>query len=218
VFNTRKKQAAEAQRAEAEALRARLDQIAEQNAELEQRLAVLTQANAELDHRLGTAGARLVGLEEGVDTIGQQVEGLTAAKDATPSPLPPPPLVEATDGESELNARIEELREQLAALSEQTSVIDTRVTNVSTELTNQLVELSRDIETLNQGDRGADSSAGTPFDPTELEARIAERVDVAIDDVLDATERLAAEQARYEIRFRADLAELADRLRRPGAT
>jgi DNA repair exonuclease SbcCD ATPase subunit len=189
VFNSKKKQAAEAQRAEAEALRARLDQITEQNAELERRLATLIQANAELDHRLGTTGARLVGLEEGVDTV--------------------------------LDERTEELRKQIAALTEQTAVIDSRVTNVSTELTNQLVELSRDIETLNERDRGADSSAddaaGQAFDPAELEARIAERVDVAIDDVLDATERLAAEQARYEIRFRADLAELADRLRRPSA-
>lgn len=196
MFNSKRKQAAEAQRAEAEAQRARLDQITELNSELERRLAALTQANAELDHRLGTAGARLVGLEQGVDTIGQQVEGLAAANDENAS--------------------------QLAALSEQASVIDSRVTNVSTELTNQLVELSRDIETLNQGDQEAGTStgnsAGAPFDSTELEARIAERVDVAMDDVLDATERLAAEQARYEIRFRADLAELADRLRRPSGT
>ena len=39
-------------------------------------------------------------------------------------------------------------------------------------------------------------------------------VDAAIDDVMNSTERLAAEQARYEIQFRNDLADLADR--RPG--
>jgi DNA repair exonuclease SbcCD ATPase subunit len=180
------------------------------------------QSNAELDHRLGTAGARLVGLEEGVDTIGQQIEGLAAARETASTPLPPPPpLVASADGDSALNERIEELREQLAALSEQASVIDTRVTNVSTELTNQLIELSRDIEALNEADHGADPGATTgasTVDAAALEARIAERVDAAIDDVLDATERLAAEQARYEIRFRADLAELADRLRRPGTS
>ena len=39
-----------------------------------------------------------------------------------------------------------------------------------------------------------------------------------MDEVLDSTERLAAEQARYEIQFRAaDLAELAERIRRPNA-
>jgi hypothetical protein len=32
----------------------------------------------------------------------------------------------------------------------------------------------------------------------------------------DSAERLAAEQARYQIQFRQDLAELADRIRRPG--
>jgi hypothetical protein len=34
----------------------------------------------------------------------------------------------------------------------------------------------------------------------------------------DSAERLAAEQARYQIQFRQDLAELAERIRRPGST
>ena len=58
------------------------------------------------------------------------------------------------------------------------------------------------------------TAAATEIDTAELEARITERLDAAIDDVLDSTERLAAEQARYEIQFRADLAELAERVRR----
>ena len=45
-------------------------------------------------------------------------------------------------------------------------------------------------------------------------AQVSAEVDAAIDDVMNPTERLAAEQARYEIQFRADLAELAERLRR----
>ena len=40
---------------------------------------------------------------------------------------------------------------------------------------------------------------------------------IELDDVRDNAERLALEQARYEIQFRKDLAELAERLRRPGA-
>ncbi len=59
------------------------------------------------------------------------------------------------------------------------------------------------------------AACAAEVDTAELEARITERLDAAIDDVLDSTERLAAEQARYEIRFRADLAELAERIRRP---
>lgn len=107
--------------------------------------------------------------------------------------------------------------------------MDTRVTNISTELANQLTELSRDIDELNRRSQEAadaaattggsddEMSASTDIDTTEIEARLAERLDAAIDDVLDTTERLAAEQARYEIKFRADLAELAERLRRPNA-
>ena len=114
--------------------------------------------------------------------------------------------------------RIAQLRAQLDALTEQTSAIDARVTSVSMELANQLTELGNDIDELNQrsGEPTPLGAAGD-VDTTELEARIAERLDAAIDDVLDSTERLAAEQARYEIQFRADLAELAERLRRPNA-
>ena len=40
-------------------------------------------------------------------------------------------------------------------------------------------------------------------------------VSLAIEAVQQSTERLASEQARYQIQFRQDLAELAERLRRP---
>lgn len=135
------------------------------------------------------------------------------------SPLVPaalPPLIEFDSSEG-LDERVAELRDQLDDLARQTSSIDARVTSVSMELANQLTELSSDIDELNRraGDPGGGS---TDVDTHSLEARLAERLDVAIDDVLDSTERLAAEQARYEIQFRADLAELAERVRRPGTT
>ena len=38
--------------------------------------------------------------------------------------------------------------------------------------------------------------------------------DDVVDELRDAQTRLAGEQARYQIAFRQDLAELADRLRR----
>ena len=121
------------------------------------------------------------------------------------------------------------LRQQLTDVTERVSGMDTRVTSISTELANQLTELSRDIDELNRRSQEAadaaataggsddEMSASADIDTTEIEARLAERLDAAIDDVLDTTERLAAEQARYEIQFRADLAELAERLRRPNA-
>ena len=39
-----------------------------------------------------------------------------------------------------------------------------------------------------------------------------------IEPMHESAERLAAEQARYQIQFRQDLAELAERFRRPGTT
>lgn len=115
-----------------------------------------------------------------------------------------------------MSERLADLRSQLDALTEATSAIDARVTGVSMELANQLTELGRDIDELNRRttESAVDSSA-TEVDTAELEARISERLDAALDDVVESTERLAAEQARYEIQFRADLAELAERLRRP---
>lgn len=135
------------------------------------------------------------------------------------SPLVPtalPPLIEFDSSEG-LDERVAELRDQLGDLARQTSSIDARVTSVSMELANQLTELSSDIDELNRR-AGEPDGGSNDVDTHVLEARLAERLDVAIDDVLDSTERLAAEQARYEIQFRADLAELAERIRRPGTT
>ena len=67
------------------------------------------------------------------------------------------------------------------------------------------------------------SSGAAPIDPELLEAKLQQRLDeeidaklgIELDEVRANAERLAMEQARYEIKFRQDLAELADRLRRP---
>jgi chromosome segregation ATPase len=120
-----------------------------------------------------------------------------------------------------------ELRERLGEITERMNSLDGRVTSVSTELANQLTELSRDIDELNEqaaasadddSEAATGSAPGAGIDADELEARLGERIDTAIGDVLESTEKLAAEQARYEIKFREDLAELAERLRRPGHT
>ena len=99
-------------------------------------------------------------------------------------------------------------------MTEQLAAMDGRITSVSVELANQLTELSRDIDELNRREAEQTDAEPAEADTAELEARLAERLDTAIDDVMNSTERLAAEQARYEIQFRADLAELAERLRR----
>lgn len=93
------------------------------------------------------------------------------------------------------------MRTEIAEMAESVATLDRRMTNVSMELANQLTELSNDLEVLllaadNEGDEAA-------------------VVGLAIEAVQESTERLASEQARYQIQFRQDLAELAERLRRP---
>ncbi|MET0661644.1 MAG: hypothetical protein ABWZ42_00790 [Ilumatobacteraceae bacterium] len=51
---------------------------------------------------------------------------------------------------------------------------------------------------------------------TELANQVSE-IGNDIEPIQAGAERLAAEQARYQIQFRQDLAELAERLRRPGS-
>lgn len=97
----------------------------------------------------------------------------------------------AKRNEGELSARIDAVVEQLGAL-------DARITSVSTELANQLSELGNDIESLQKRQ---------PDEPV---------ADDVIQNVRDSQERLANEQARYQIAFRDDLAKLAEQLRRPG--
>ena len=103
---------------------------------------------------------------------------------------------------SEVRNELEITRTQLAVVNSSNeevaktvSLIDERVLQLSRELTNQIHELGNEIEQLEK--QGDSASAET----------IAQ---------LHATQiRLATEQARYEITFRQDLAELADQLRRP---
>lgn len=92
----------------------------------------------------------------------------------------------------DVSARLDGVVEQLGSL-------DARITSVSRELANQLSELGNDIEALH------DRPAGTPVDEEVL------------DDLRGTQERLANEQVRYQIAFRADLARLAEQLRRPPA-
>jgi uncharacterized coiled-coil DUF342 family protein len=173
-----------------------------------------------INHRLGDVET----LTADLDAINQRLASFADAPEPAGAPLaqspppPPPPPPPVASGGDDMSERLSELRAQLDALTEATSAIDARVTGVSMELANQLTELGRDIDELNR--RATESAAlggATEVDTAELEARITERLDTAIDDVLDSTERLAAEQARYEIQFRTDLAELAERIRRPGS-
>ena len=83
--------------------------------------------------------------------------------------------------------------------TEQVAAIEQRLNSVSTELANQVSELGRDIDGL-----AAHSNA-------LAEGTVSEKV---IDSLKTSQVKLAAEQARYEIACRQDLAALAEQVRR----
>jgi len=104
---------------------------------------------------------------------------------------------------------IQVVQQQVGQMTEKMSALDNRMNKVSLELANQLTELSNDLDVLlDQADTTEEPSANDAVAANTL-------VSEAIGAVQRSTEKLAAEQARYEIQFRADLAELADLFRRP---
>jgi len=91
--------------------------------------------------------------------------------------------------------QIQEVTLAQNAAAHSLAAIDGRVVQLGRELTNQLHELSNDLEKLEQQSDGASAETIAQLQATQI--------------------RLATEQARYEITFRQDLAEIADQLRRP---
>lgn len=105
-----------------------------------------------------------------------------------------------------MRAQVEQLAQRATsndtearAVREHMALLDQRLTNVSTELANQLSELGRDIDGLSQ--RAPEVADGNVSD--EL-----------LETLRGGQAKLAAEQARYEIAFRQDLAALAEQLRK----
>ncbi len=240
--------AEQARQDQLEALRARLDEVSSERQAIDARLATLDNTSNNFDRRLDaldqgvrSMGEQLVTLSSSttettkhiqtmdgrlgrVEELGADLAEInrrlgafeTSASSSPPTPPPtppPPPPPTAADGSGDLEEHGDELRQRFDDLVQQISSIDQRVTSVSMELANQLIELGTEIDGLSRR-----SQESADVDTSELDARIAERLDTAIDDVLDSTERLAAEQARYQIQFRSDLAELAERIRRPGGS
>ncbi len=106
---------------------------------------------------------------------------------------------------TELVALREELTKRTNALSlvtaltngldQKISIIDQRVTTMTTELSNQIHELGSEIETMTKSSQDSVSSE-------------------ALEQLRVSQIRIANEQARYEIAFRQDLAELVEQIRR----
>jgi DNA repair exonuclease SbcCD ATPase subunit len=186
-------------------------------------VAQLRQEIAGIAARLEAADAAKAELTTRVHTIANELDERMPARPPTPLPADPPPRIVRESDIEMLRARIERLNqrletpppapppaphlsvvpppgvtdEELAAVRDQLSAridallerldrVDERITSISTELANQLDELGAET------DQAVQASAA----------------------LRDSQTKLANEQARYQIAFRQDLAELAERLRR----
>jgi chromosome segregation ATPase len=128
--------------------------------------------------------------------------GLFKRTPKTP-PVDPAEVVELRRQVEELQGLVQsitsanEVRDQRAGeLDGKVVSLGARITQVGTEVTHQLGELSNDIDKL--GARADEIAASVSDLPQQVEA------------VRGDQARLANEQARYEIRFSQDLAEVAD--------
>lgn len=158
---------------------------------------------AALDPQLVARLDALAARVEAADALGAQISELQQRLDQLQHTKASAEASSLTDG---LAAQLAQLAERVSAndiaarhAAEQVAGLDQRLAAVSTELANQLRELGNDIDGL------AEHQQGTG--PGEVS-----------DEVLDALRsgqvKLAAEQARYEIAFRSDLAALAEQVRR----
>ena len=210
--------------------RAEREQIARLEAELasvHERLADSVRVNARMSERLEaldnstngleaelrglrSSNAELSGRLAAVDDLGAHVDELSAR--LIPAPTEPPPPPPTSDGGTVGGdpAALDELHRRIAALSDELEALDARLTGISTELANQLTELGHELDAATQH---GDADSG--IDDASLTARLEQAIEDAMFELQDGQVRLAAEQARYQIQFRQDLADLADRLRRP---
>ena len=116
---------------------------------------------------------------------------------ASPSPVVDRGEFEAISATvSTIAARIDDIdavTARVETIAVRIDQLDARITSISNELANQITELSGDIEGLTTGDEPASE---------------------VVDHLHDTQVKLANEQARYQIAFRQDLAQLADFLKR----
>jgi hypothetical protein len=178
-------------------LRERLDetqeaarQAAAAAAMLELRLAT----QAEWPDQLAALNARISQLQDrGID-----IDGIHQRLDQLASSMP------STEG---LHDEINQLAERIAGSEgdsrlarEQAAALEDRIGSISTELANQLGELSLELDQL------------ATREPAQTPA-VAVVDEVAVAALKASQVKLASEQARYEITFREDLAQLAEQVR-----
>lgn len=105
---------------------------------------------------------------------------------------------------AEQRALIETLQAQLrqveSSTASETARIQARLAEISEQITRQVEELGNEVDAAARRAEQAAVDAQTPL--------------AALDDIKAAQVRLASEQVRYDLALRAELAELAERLRR----
>lgn len=155
-------------------------------AESQEQIAELQARIAAMAERLEFADADKRNLHGKVDSIATRLDASDEAAEAAAAERDAFAPPDGPPDFETLHDRIDDMAQRLDA-------VDQRITSISTELANQISELSGDLESL-----------GDDEPPT----------DEIVDELRDAQSRLANEQARYQIAFRQDLADLADRLKR----
>jgi hypothetical protein len=186
------------------------------------RIDALQQELIALRTRLDDSEAERVALIERIGTMERQASERRADVEARLAEIPPPAasqsLAAVDERVSTLDAARAELTRRLdefvAATNTHRSRIEARLAEVSGHVTNQIDELGGEIEAART--QAAEAFA-TATKAQLLAEEAASRPDVApevLDGLTSAQARLASEQVRYDLALRAELAELADRLRR----
>ncbi len=188
---------------------ARIDALSERMALIDSFSGQLAQLNARVSAQ-AEFGAQLGSLRDRISELSNETEDRRAAAVAATGDADLRDRVNAIADRVGANegiaAQIALLAERVAAndtstrqATEQVAAIEQRLSSVSTELANQVSELGRDIDGL--AAHSNEVANGTVTDEV-------------IDSLKTSQVKLAAEQARYEIAFRQDLAVLADQVRR----
>jgi uncharacterized protein YukE len=152
--------------------------------------------------------ARIARLETHLNTLQTYLEEVANAEANAGTATQSPPTLAAPGGEQTpdqslpphpprivdaemVEQALAELTARMDALAAGLTAMDARLGSISTEITNQLSELGNEIDAL---------STSTIDEQT-------------LTDLKAAQTRLAQEQARYQIAFKQDLAEIAERIR-----
>ncbi|MEM9042720.1 MAG: hypothetical protein AAGD33_22785 [Actinomycetota bacterium] len=177
--------------------------------------AELRQAFESLNDRNEVTETRLQQLGEAFGAQTRQFEDVVLVAAETARRVDDlPPGGPNPDDAAAAAAETEQLRSEVSKIAERMGALDSRVNQVSVELTNQLTELSRDLDELHRHAAAEAAANGTVDIDADTSQAINDLVEERLAEIVDGQTRLAAEQTRYEIQFRSDLAELAERLRR----